>query len=82
MNYVVFSAYDRKAGLYGPVFLAVNEVCGIRDFKQSLQRNPYADDMELYVIGHFENERGTLTALDKPKFVYAYVDDESEVDNG
>lgn len=76
MNTLVFSYFDRVAGLFSQPILSVNRAVAIRNFvavMRSGDNSVAAPDMELYEIGSFDSTTGLFTAK-CPEFVARYRD--------
>lgn len=69
----VYSVYDRVAGSYGEPFVAPNDGVASRRFNFVMAKSELiAEDCELYQVGKYDPETGTLQGLEKPKFLYRY----------
>lgn len=73
MRYKMFSVRDRAADMFGRPFFANTTGAAVRSFtdeinnaQSELAKHP--EDYDLYEIGYFEDEFGTVTA-DTPKMV-------------
>lgn len=73
MVYELYSIYDKKAGMYSNPQVEINQQCAIRRFnyilQQSVSQGIEPTDCELYKIGTFDSDKGTIEALEKPLFV-------------
>lgn len=68
----VYSIRDRKSGIYGSPFYAVNDDCAVRDFDRiaTSEANAFiADDLELYKVGIFDNDTGNMECLDSLEYM-------------
>lgn len=61
----LYSIFDEKAQLFGPVFSLLNDVTA-RRYVEGLVRNPdsiehnYKDDFTLYSVGSFHEDNGCI----------------------
>lgn len=73
MVYELYSIYDKKAGMYSNPQVEINQQCAIRRFNYILQQSASQGieptDCELYKIGTFDSDKGTIDSLEKPLFV-------------
>lgn len=80
MLYKFYTIYDRKSGLYGTPFLALNHECAKRDYQRivSTQSNEFiAPDLELYFIGDWSSDTGVFAdGLNNPEFVIGAIENE------
>ena len=65
----IFTVYDRVTQVYGMPWYAHNNGDAKRAFNNGYKASPYADDMQLYYIGEFNEEDGTIMPTSKPDFV-------------
>lgn len=79
MKLLIFTIYDTVEGLYGEIFLALNENVAIRRFNGVMsQAKLVANDCKLMKLGSYDTETGKITALENPEFIcnYEVVDNE------
>lgn len=69
---IVTCMYDRVAKQYGTPQVYVNKGVAVRDFNNKLASVPFKDDIDLYAVGTFDGETGSLVGLDKPEFICHY----------
>lgn len=60
MKYNLYSVRDRLVGFNAP-FIMPNEEVAKRAFKQRIAKDECAEDLELYRLGVFDDENGTIT---------------------
>lgn len=65
----IYSVYDRVTQVYGTPWYAHNHGDARRAFNNGYYKSPYADDMQLYYIGEFDEENGVILPTSKPDFV-------------
>ena len=70
--FMLYSVYDKGAGLFGPVFEAVNDVVANRSYQMSLKKvdDHFKGEYVLYRIGQFDNKNGLIDAENTPQLVY------------
>lgn len=72
MNLKIYSVYDSKAQAYLPMFTvrshgeAVRQFTDLANNKQTAV-NKYPEDFSLMELGSFDDNTGTIDALDAPK---------------
>lgn len=67
---ILFSIFDRMAGIFFEPFCAQKKELAIRKFRYILQNSPMvASDCDLYALGEYNQETGTVTPYEKPDFV-------------
>lgn len=69
MKKIMYSIYDRVAGVYGDPTLFVNETDMIRRVSVAFRDNPFINDFDIYVIGQFDTETGVFYVFEKPDFI-------------
>nr|QJB20056.1 MAG: nonstructural protein [Microvirus sp.] len=71
-NFNLYSVCDRGAGLFGPVFEAVNDVVANRSYQAMLKKvdDSFKGEYVLYRVGSFDNKNGTIEAENTPQMVY------------
>lgn len=71
----IFSVYDKKAELYGPLMTVKRDIEAIRSLeqlvnsKQESTLSQYPADFALYRFGSFDEETGNFKMYDNPVFV-------------
>lgn len=77
----VYSVFDKKSQLYGPLMTCRTEVEAVRNFERACidERSPmnaYPQDFDLMLICEFSDENGiiSLNTPPAPKFVAAASD--------
>lgn len=62
-----YAVFDKTAGSFAVPFFMPNDDVAIRNFRFSLKKFDamFVKDLELYFIGYFDNETGTLSPGDK-----------------
>ncbi|AXH77039.1 MAG: nonstructural protein [Microviridae sp.] len=73
MKYV-YSVFDKKAGVYCTPFVSHSDATATRDFRQavndpSTQVCKYASDFELFCLGAWDEDVGSLQPTASPVFV-------------
>lgn len=73
MKYPVFSYRDKLVGFGSPV-VDQNDVSAVRGFSYAINNsdgimNFQPDNFELYKIGVFDTDKGTIYALDIPELI-------------
>lgn len=66
---VLWCVYDRVSGLYSYPLCAINKDVAERDFLSYASESPFVDDIELYIVGEFNQQTGEVVCYDKPFFV-------------
>lgn len=71
MIYNLYVSYDKVAEQYSAPFASLNDATATRTFNQSCMQNQLAEptDFELYHVGSFSTDVGSISALDKPRFI-------------
>lgn len=59
MKYNLYSVRDRLVGFNAP-FIMPNEDVAKRAFKQRIEKDPNAEDLELYRLGNYDDETGII----------------------
>lgn len=70
----MFSIRDAKAEVYNMPFFKGTHGEAERDFRSVVNDekstvNKYPDDFDLYYLGEYDTDKGTITALDTPQHV-------------
>lgn len=72
MKLVILAIYDRQLDAFMTPFFAQSVNAGIRSFGDLINSNPqemeaarHPDDYDLYHLGEFDSDKGTLTMVDK-----------------
>lgn len=74
MSVKIYSIYDRLAGVYSDPFVALRDELAIRRFVYLMHNaEMVAEDCDLYSLGVFDTDNGTVVGADKPLFVYRYT---------
>lgn len=50
----LYTVYDCVAMDFGPIFESINDGVAVRNYKQMLKDNPYAQDFILYCVGYIQ----------------------------
>lgn len=58
----MYSVRDRLVGFNAP-FIMPNDEVAKRAFKQRIEKDPNAEDLELYKVGEFDDENGVITEV-------------------
>lgn len=70
----VYSVYDKKADMFGPLFLSNNDETAKRDV-QNLLQNPnstlsqFPGDFDIMLLGNFNDSTGVLQPMDHPLLI-------------
>lgn len=71
MKFGVYSMRDSVSGLYNAPTFEQTDMIAIRSFKYAVNKNEFlefnAHDVDLFKIGEFDNETGSLTYMDPQK---------------
>lgn len=70
----LYSIYDRKAVFYGVPFTAKNDEVMKRMVALSYKDNPFSSDLEVYLFGVFDEEKGELFSDIHDKFISSVTD--------
>lgn len=71
--YILFSIFDRVSKLYSEPFLAPSIAVAVRRFNYLMSQTPMVSgDCQLYSLGSFDTETGSLSSLEKPEFICNY----------
>lgn len=67
----VYAILDTKAGFFGTPFFAVNDSVASRQFVTlgndiNSMVNKYPDDYQLYSLGEYDDNSGSVIGYDKP----------------
>ena len=74
MVLTIYAIFDRLASSYGEPFYAQNDAIAMRRFQYLMANSPMVqNDCELYALGGYNADTGSLTAFDKPNFVGRYA---------
>lgn len=70
----LFALRDVKAGVYQVPFAFANDAVALRAVKDMLEDaregiGRHASDYEVFCVGLYDQETGSITGLDKPEFV-------------
>lgn len=65
----IYTVYDRVTQVYGTPWFAHNHADAARAFNNGYKQSPYADDMQLYHLGTFDEVGGFILAVEKAEFV-------------
>lgn len=77
----IYSVYDRVTQIYNTPWFAHNHGDARRAFNNAYYKSPYADDMQLYYLGEFDEEGGVISSTSKPDFVCNYERPEEVTNN-
>lgn len=73
----IYSIYDKKAGCFNKPFTHHNDAIATREFQiassdpKIAQLSIFPDDFDLYYLGDFDDQTGTLLQKEKPQFIVA-----------
>lgn len=68
----LYVVYDRVSGSYGLPVAMANDGVAVRAFNHQQETAPFAQDMELYCVGGYDESLAFVAGLDKPEFVCRY----------
>lgn len=71
---IVCSVFDKKASVFCTPFFSQNQSTAVRDFSFGVQDpnsqiSSFAGDYDLFVLGSWDEEAGSLCPHDKPEFI-------------
>lgn len=76
MNKPIFVVKDRAIDIFGQPFTQQTAAQAVRGFTDEINSDrsssavaQHPDDYDLYVVGHYDEQNGTLLPLDKPELV-------------
>lgn len=74
MNKFIYAVYDIKTKLFGNPFYSVRQEAAIRDFGYAANDPTteicrYAADFGLFLIGTYDDQKGTIVAMDQPEHI-------------
>ena len=61
MKYNLYAVRDRLVGFNAP-FIMPNEEVAKRAFKQRIEKDPNAEDLELYRVGNYDDDTGIIVS--------------------
>lgn len=72
----LYVVYDRVSGTFGMPVAIQNDNAAKRAFLSQQKGQPYSDDMELYGIGSYDPDTGTLQqVVDRPVFICRFEEE-------
>lgn len=81
MILAVCATLDRKAKSFGAPMVFQNTEIATRMARTLMEHNgqqsdleKYPEDFDLYLIGEFDTELGTIAGLETPRFLFTYGD--------
>ena len=80
MRMLLYSCYDAKAALYGPVYCAPHNTSALRMFGDEITRNhdslmsKYPGDFVLYYLGELDMSTGFILSVEQPVFLAAALE--------
>lgn len=77
----IYTVYDRVTQVYGTPWYAHNHGDARRAFYNGYYKSPYADDMQLYYLGEFDEVDGVILSISKPDFVSNFERPEEVTNN-
>ncbi|UDN67868.1 nonstructural protein [robinz microvirus RP_160] len=74
MIYRCYSVKDLKAAAFAPPFFLGRDEVAVRTFRDALEdkshpMSAHPEDYELFYLGEFDDERGSLTGASAPVFL-------------
>lgn len=68
MQTPIYTIKDKLVG-YGQPYTKYNEDVAKRDFKNAMANQPIKDDLELYVIGSYDDTTAEIKMLPQPELI-------------
>ena len=79
MKQNIYAIYDTVAQCFNLPFFNVNNAVAIRNFSTSVQNEPHKNDYELFQLGEFDDQNGSICPLDSPTKILTGFDVETAV---
>lgn len=70
----IYSIFDRVTSTYGEPFFALNDDDCKRKVAYGMRSNPYKPDLQLYFIGSFDIESGSILGVPHAQFICNLLD--------